>query len=201
MPQALTTTAENTRERIMEAADMLFRRMGYAKTAVADIARELDMSPANVYRFFPSKLAIVEAMCKRCLRQLEEQIWAIGRAKGSASQRLERLVLEILAYHKENHLTDQRVNDIVLVAMDESWDVIKTHKQAQRAVFELILRDGIEAGEFEPVDSRETAETIMRAMLAFCHPVVIAQGLADGHDLEDEATRVIRLLTRGISRK
>jgi AcrR family transcriptional regulator len=35
--------------------------MGYQKTAVADIARELGMSPANVYRFFPSKSAINEA--------------------------------------------------------------------------------------------------------------------------------------------
>ena len=52
-------TAEETRERIARTAEELFRRMGFAKTAVADIASELGMSPANVYRFFPSKTAIV----------------------------------------------------------------------------------------------------------------------------------------------
>ena len=36
------------------------------------------MSPANVYRFFPSKNAIVEAICQRCLRELEEKAWAVG---------------------------------------------------------------------------------------------------------------------------
>jgi AcrR family transcriptional regulator len=46
---------DDTRERIMETAETLFRRLGYSKTAVADIASELGMSPANVYRFFPSK--------------------------------------------------------------------------------------------------------------------------------------------------
>ena len=46
---------EDTRARIMETAETLFRRLGYAKTTVADIASELGMSPANVYRFFPSK--------------------------------------------------------------------------------------------------------------------------------------------------
>ena len=56
------TKAEETRERIMEAAEALFRRMGFPKTAVADIAAELGMSPANIYRFFPSKNAIVEAI-------------------------------------------------------------------------------------------------------------------------------------------
>src|SRR5215212_4155786 len=93
------TKPDDTRERIMETAEILFRRLGFAKTAVADIAAELRMSPANIYRFFPSKTAIVQAMCQRCLNELEEKVWAVARAKGPASQRLERLELEILAYH------------------------------------------------------------------------------------------------------
>jgi Bacterial regulatory proteins, tetR family len=46
---------DDTRARIMDTAEALFRRLGFAKTAVADIAAELKMSPANVYRFFPSR--------------------------------------------------------------------------------------------------------------------------------------------------
>jgi AcrR family transcriptional regulator len=65
------TKPEDTRERIVETADALFRRLGFAKTAVADIASELGMSPANVYRFFPSKIAIVQAICQRCLSELD----------------------------------------------------------------------------------------------------------------------------------
>jgi AcrR family transcriptional regulator len=108
------TKPDDTRARIMDAAEALFRRLGFAKTAVADIAAELKMSPANVYRFFPSKNAIIEAICQRCLAECEERAWAVARSRGSAAERTERLVLEILAYHKENHLTDQRVNDMVL---------------------------------------------------------------------------------------
>jgi AcrR family transcriptional regulator len=175
MNTQLKTKADDTRARIMETAETLFRRLGYAKTAVADIASELGMSPANVYRFFPSKNAIVEAICRRCLGELDEKAWGIARSRGSAAARLERLVLEILAYHKENLLTDKRVNDIVLVAMEQSWDAIQAHKDILRNVTELILRDGIEAGEFEPVDARETARLIMRALVAFMHPVVISQ--------------------------
>src|SRR6516165_325802 len=106
---------DDTKARIVEVADALFRRIGYAKTTVADIAAELGMSPANVYRFFPSKDAIVQAICQRCLSEVEEAAWAIARSKASAAQRIERLILEILDYHKENLLTEQRVNDIVLV--------------------------------------------------------------------------------------
>ena len=72
---------DDTRERIVETAFALFRRFGYAKTAVADIASELGMSPANVYRFFPSKIAIVQAICQRCLSQLDDKIWAVARGR------------------------------------------------------------------------------------------------------------------------
>jgi AcrR family transcriptional regulator len=193
------TKPEDTRTRILETADTLFRRLGYAKTAVADIAAELGMSPANIYRFFPSKTAIVQAMCKRCLAELEEKVWEVARSRGPAGQRLERLVLEILAYHKENNLEDQKVNDIVLVAMEESWDAIQAHKEVQRNAVELILRDGIEAGEFEAIDPRATSALIMQSYVSFCHPVLIAQGLQDGHDLEAEARALIQFQLRAIT--
>jgi AcrR family transcriptional regulator len=189
----------DTRTRIMETADALFRRLGFAKTAVADIAAELGMSPANVYRFFPSKTAIVQAICQRCLGELEQKVWAVARSRAPATQRLERLVLEILAYHKDNLLEEQKVNDIVLVAMEESWDAIMAHKEVQRTAVELILRDGIEAGEFESVDPRETSAVIMRSFVAFCHPVLIAQALQDGHNLETEARALIRFQLRALT--
>jgi len=193
------TKPDDTRERIMETADALFRRLGYAKTAVADIASELGMSPANIYRFFPSKIAIVQAMCQRCLVELEEKAWAVARAKGPASQRLERLELDILAYHKENLLEDQKVSDIVEVAMEENWAAILAHREKIRTVIELILRDGIEAGEFEPVDPRETSALIMKAYVGFCHPIMIAQALKEGLDLETEARSLIQFLLRAIT--
>jgi AcrR family transcriptional regulator len=199
MNAQVKTKPDDTRARIIETADTLFRRLGFAKTAVADIAAELGMSPANVYRFFPSKNAIVEAICQRCLAMLEEKAWAVARSRGSAASRLERLILEILAYHRENLVTDQRVNDIVLVAMEHSWNAIEAHKEALRGIAEMILRDGIEAGEFEPVDPRETSRLIMRALTSFTHPIVIASCLRDEEDVEAEARATVRFLLRSIT--
>jgi AcrR family transcriptional regulator len=199
MRPKVRTKPDDTRARIVETAEVLFRRLGFAKTAVADIAAELQMSPANVYRFFPSKIAIVQAICQRCLSEVEENAWAIARSKAPASQRLERLVLEILAYHKENLLTEQRVNDIVLIALEQNWDEILAHKETLRTAVELIVRDGIAAGEFEPVDPREASQAIMRSLVAFCHPVLVAQSLQDGNDVEAEARASVRFLLQAIT--
>ena len=57
--------SDEARARILGVAEEHFRRVGYHKTSVADIAAELGMSPANVYRFFPSRDAINESICGR----------------------------------------------------------------------------------------------------------------------------------------
>jgi len=191
--------ADDTRARIMDTAEALFRRLGFAKTAVADIASELKMSPANVYRFFSSKNAIIEAICQRCLAELEDRAWAVARSRGLAAERIERLVLEILSYHKENLLTEQRVNDMVLAAIELSWGAIRAHKEHMRMVFESILREGVEAGEFEPINSRETSRLLMISLVHFCHPVLVAQYLQDQEDLEADARAAVRFLLRAIT--
>jgi AcrR family transcriptional regulator len=199
MSPQIKTKPDDTKARIVEVAEALFRRLGYAKTAVADIAAELGMSPANVYRYFPSKNAIVEAICRRCLSDVEEQAWRVARSKAPAAERLERLILEILAYHKENLITEQRVNDMVLAAIEHSWETIRTHKEVMSNVTELILRDGIEAGEFEPVDPRATAGLIMRSVVCFTHPLMLSQGIEEGEDVEAEARATVRFLLRAIT--
>jgi AcrR family transcriptional regulator len=199
MNPQMRTKPDDTRERIMETAEALFRRMGFGKTTVADIASELRMSPANIYRFFESKNAIVEAICRRCLSAVEEKAWSVARSKAAASQRMERLVLEILAYHKENLVTEQRVNELVVAAIEHSWGTIRAHKDVMRNVIELILRDGIEAGEFEKVEPRETAELIMRSLVPFTNPLVVGQCLEEGDDLEAQARASVRFLLRAIT--
>jgi AcrR family transcriptional regulator len=190
---------DDTRARIMDTAEALFRRLGYAKTAVADIAAELKMSPANVYRFFSSKNAIVEAICQRCLSELEDRAWTVARSRGSVAERIERLVLEILSYHKENLLTEQRVNDMVLAAIELSWEAIRVHKEHMRMVFESLLREGIEAGDFERVDPREISRLLFISLVHFCHPVLVAEYLQDQEDLEGDARVTVRFLLRAIT--
>jgi AcrR family transcriptional regulator len=199
-PAATTVKArpDDTRARIAEAAEALFLRLGFAKTTVADIASELRMSPANVYRFFPSKDAIVEAICKRCLKAVEEEAWAVARAKGPASERMEQLILKILAYHKANFASEKRVNDLVMAAIEHSWDTIRAHKEALRTVVELIVRDGIEAGEFKTVDPRHTAEILMRSLVPFTNPMLIGTCVEEGQDLDTQARESVRFLLDAI---
>ena len=157
------------------------------------------MCSSDLYRFFPSKNAIVEAICQRCLSELDEKAWAVARSRGSAGGRLERLFLEIMKYHLENLIVEKRVHDIVLVAMENNWEAVQAHMERIGSIIEVILRDGIESGEFERVEPRETSLLIKRSMVAFCHPLMLAEGLRDGCDLEKEGRATIQFLLRAIT--
>ena len=61
----------DVRERILVTAERLFREIGYRKTAVADIARALRMSSADIYRFSDSKKSINADVAHRLMWEVE----------------------------------------------------------------------------------------------------------------------------------
>ncbi|QTL04466.1 TetR/AcrR family transcriptional regulator [Aquabacter sp. L1I39] len=185
-------TADETRERIARVAEELFRRMGFAKTAVADIAAELGMSPANVYRFFPSKTAIVETICNRCLGEIEQETREIARADLPPGQRLEDMFIAILRYHRDNFLVERRVHDMVLVAMENNWSSIEAHKENIKAMIAQVLAQGTADGVFRACDSADVSEIIMGCMVRFCHPVLVVQCIDE--DLEAQLRATMRFL-------
>ncbi len=54
---------DSRRERILEAAERAFVRHGFHAATMSHVAEEAEMSAGNLYRYFPSKEAIVEALC------------------------------------------------------------------------------------------------------------------------------------------
>lgn len=189
-------TAEETRARITRVAEELFRRMGFAKTAVADIAAELGMSPANVYRFFPSKTAIVATICTRCLGEIDRQAAEIACGPGTPQARISAIFLAVLRYHKANFLAERRVHDMVQVAIENNWDNIEAHKARLRTMVAQVLQDGIARNVFVPHDPELVSRLILGAMVLYCHPVLIAQHIDE--DLEANLQATVAFLLRGI---
>src|SRR4028119_498935 len=89
---ALAPPESATRSRIVEIAERSFREIGYRKTTVADIAKALRMSSANVYRFFESKKATNEAVAERLMAEMEAELGAIVARRTSAADRLAEFV-------------------------------------------------------------------------------------------------------------
>jgi AcrR family transcriptional regulator len=169
----------DSKVKILTEAERLFRHYGYAKTTMSDIADACGMSAANLYRFFPSKLALVESICSRITSELEGRLFAIVRAKEPASLRMERLVKELHEYTLENLLDHRKVHEMVVVAMAENWLAVRAHLERVAAYIGEIIKDGIAAGEFRQQDVPRAAKCTHAAMVCLCHPMIVAQKLDD----------------------
>jgi AcrR family transcriptional regulator len=165
----------DTRERILVVAERLFREIGYQKTTVADIAKVLRMSPANVYRFFDSKKAINEGVARRLMGGVEDAAQAIATRHDSAVSRLRELVTTVHRMNCERYVGDSKLHEMVEIAMEESWEVCLPHMQRITETLAAVIADGAASGEFEAPDVPLAAMCACTAMMRFFHPQMIAQ--------------------------
>jgi AcrR family transcriptional regulator len=165
----------DTRERILGVAERLFREIGYQKTTVADIAKVLRMSPANVYRFFDSKKAIHEGVARAMMAGVEQAAQAIARGPGSATWRLRELLTTVHRMNSERYVGDSKLHEMVAVAMEESWQVCVAHIERITQAIASVIADGVATGEFNAPDVPLAAMCTCTAMIRFFHPQMIAQ--------------------------
>jgi AcrR family transcriptional regulator len=174
----LDVTRQENITRILDAAERLFRHYGYSKTTVADVARDLGMSPANIYRFFASKVEIHQAICGRMLAMSYELAANICDQKISAPARLRQFVRSQYQLTLDTMLDQQKVHEMVIVAIERDWHVIEKHIDSIHALIADVIRDGIAAGEFADQDPEVASRCFGAATINLCHPQMVAQCLA-----------------------
>ena len=193
----MAVAAEQTHVMIMNAAEQHFRRYGYAKTTVADIAKACGMSPANVYRFFDSKAAIVDAIAELWLGETISAARDIATRGVSAAARLEAYVVDIHKIMRDQYLNEASVHELCSVVIAEGRPVVHAYKSAMQSVLMMILEDGRSNGEFAFDDTAATAIVLGDALIKFHHPNLVAE--YQDEPLEEHARQMARLLTSAIA--
>ena len=175
----MTLVAEHiegdTRDRILEVAERLFRQIGYQKTTVGDIAKELKMSPANVYRFFESKKAIHQAVARSLMAEVELEAQRIVARPGPVPERFRELLTTIHRMNTERYVGDNKLHEMVEIAMQEDWQVCVAHMELITTNVGQVIAQGAASGEFEAPDVPLAAMCACTAMMRFFHPQMIAQ--------------------------
>lgn len=183
-----------TKERIVEAAETLFRDVGYAKTTVADIAGSLGMSPSNIYRYFPTKAHINEELVDRLVRGIEARCVKSIARDGDFRERIKAFVL---AYHwsiRESILKGNRLYDMISIAMEQHWPVIQNHSERIRKTLYSLVEQGVAAGEFKNMDRSKMARAIHEAIAIFIHPPLLERWVNEFANAGPEDTVESQLL-------
>jgi AcrR family transcriptional regulator len=190
-------TREETRQRILQKAGELFRQYGFGKTTVADIAGELGMSTANVYKFFPSRNAIVEACAERNFATIRREVSRIVELDRPAMARIEACILSIYRFHKELLQNERQIFKLVASAIEEGWSCIEEFDLFMRETLEKLVAQGIDRGEFHPTDPKETAGALLDCLSIALHPHIRNAVVHDGS--EERVRAQLRLLSKALT--
>ncbi len=194
---ALRPTKEEKRERILAKADELFREFGAAKTTVADIARELGMSPANVYKFFPSRKAILEACAVRNLGVIKRQVAELVAGGGGAMDRIRGVVLAVNRFNEELFRNERQIFRLVMTAAEEDWEGVRKHHDFLLETMTQLLGEGASNGEFPGDQPPGTPCALLDCLSAALRPHLqpACKRIAD----EDRVRAQIDLLAKALA--
>jgi AcrR family transcriptional regulator len=185
-----------TPERILEVTEDVLRRFGLAKATVVDVARALDVSHGSVYRHFPSKASLREAVAKRWLDRVNAPLLKIAESSGPAPARLERWLRAMIAIKHKKVAEDPEMFETYLILAQEACKVVKAHKDGLVDQIAGILADGVKQGAFQVADAKAAARALFDATSRFHHPAH-AEEWSDPQ-LASRIDALLALLLRGL---
>ena len=187
----------DTKQQILEEAEKLFGHYGFSKTTMADIAKECDMSPANLYRFYEGKDEIIAEITRNVFDELNEKIREVLHRSGlSASERLETFIVEEMRYVDMICSCHEKIDEAIKYLKSKKPDVFNQQSDAKRSMIAEILAEGNRSGEFEIDDIIGTSDLIMKAtFLCKCQWIDSCPPI---EEVEQAARKIVKLIVKGI---
>ena len=101
--KASTLSTDEKRERILQAAEALFDRQGYANTTMEQIVQQLGVTKPYVYYYFHNKQEIFETLCWRpsvaCFTAMDFPEDDLRPAHTKVAEGMERLIRATIEHH------------------------------------------------------------------------------------------------------
>ena len=181
--------------RILETAAMFLRRFGPKRTTVVDIAEAAGMSHANVYRYFPSKAALVDEVTSAWLRPIEAEVRVIAEGPDPAPDKLERILFAIHRSYRDKLERDPILFRLLVQAAESNTGVARKHRGRLQGAVQRTIEEGFGQGAFQAVDLRKALALVFDLTHRFVHPTAIALDAETPRSSVDlRAARVTRLL-------
>ena len=150
------------KNQILDAATAVFAKLGFHDARMDDIVQESGLSKGALYWYFKSKEDIITAISERLFTTDIEQLAGLLNAEGTVSERLQLLMRDRIAGL-------QQMSDMVAILFefyatalhqDGVRHFIKAYFQNFHELLVALIQQGIDRGEFRPVDAVAAATAL-----------------------------------------
>ena len=162
MARTAGSNGETTQAAIRDAAADLIARYGYEAVSMRQLAAEVGVQAAALYRYFPTKEDLLYALMREHMEGLIAS-WGEARpASGDPAARLAAFVRNHIRFHVERRRSTH-VNNMELRSLSrDRLTVILRLRNGYEKELRQILRDGVERGAFLVDDVTLTAMAIIQ---------------------------------------
>jgi AcrR family transcriptional regulator len=170
MTAPATRTRQPSRDKILDCAELLFARRGFAGIGLAEVAESVGLGKSSLFHHFPSKAELYAAVVARILARIEERLMRALAAGGSPVERLDRWI-DVLVDLLAEQRTHARLLLRSLFEDDELTGELPEEREANEIIRRIaaagaaLLKEGIEAGAFRPVSVGHMLQTLIGAIV------------------------------------
>ncbi|MFN3651042.1 MAG: TetR/AcrR family transcriptional regulator [Armatimonadota bacterium] len=187
------------RDRILDAADLLFARYGYRKTSVEDLAREAGIGKGTIYLYFPSKEEIALSWTDRRIRRLVDVLETIAAGPGRPAERLREMLSARVLVLFDSAQSHAHIFDELYAAIRPAYMPRRQQYFAWEAeVLVRVLEEGRAAGELVFDEALPTARALLLATNGLMPFSLSEQQLRERAQVAAMAERIARLLLEGL---
>lgn len=201
--------AELTRKAVLDAAMKVFAKKGYARTSLAEVAKEAGLTRGAVYWHFVNKHQLLSAVIGECNSEMEIRINKILESGAPPLERIRALIadfISIIATEDQYRVieeimvfknsTSRELQELYIVHMDN----IKKYRQLMIS----LVSEGIEAGEFDPRFSPETVVVAMTSYISGIKTAWLSDVISIAHEsfsIVEKKEELAELIIQGFAKK
>lgn len=197
-------TLSSSKQAILDAAQDLLARHGYAGLSMRELAIESGMAKATIYHYFQDKEEIFRQVLERDMRMVHEHIVAAIAKEEDCLAKLRAVIYTIFSLMYARRAIIMGVIREIGENKQLFHEVMCSHRRTHLHPLMALIQQGIDEGIFRPVNVEYTTYSLLGMINTFVVFRLHAQEsdvtLADtGNDMgEDIAEHTVQLILKGL---
>jgi AcrR family transcriptional regulator len=190
------TDLEAGRELLLDTVEELVRKRGAADIAMNELAAAAGMSPSNIYRFFESKEALMEAVAERWFSDKVGIMEEVTASDLPVRDKLHAFFARRFVVLKRHFDEDPELFRSYCELGEQYFDVVRGYVDLGDHYLAVIVAEALEAGYFGDLSIDEIVSLINQMVTPYCMPEALTH---IGHKLsEEKLARIVDAIFIGL---
>lgn len=157
------TNYESKRKNIIEKSKIVFQEYGYHNTSLFQISEECGIGRTTLYQYFKNKDEIFYYTVSNTLEEIQRELEVIVDDNELTFLGKIKQIIKQLTTGQKNNNTFLLLLEIWLILERENNEVLeglRVHTEKLKNTIEDLIKEGIDANEIKPIDSKSLTQTI-----------------------------------------